>query len=46
VVEDCGRVINPRLADEKVRGAGVQGIAGACYEHRLYDPQLANGTMG
>ena len=45
VVEDCGRVINPQLADEQVRGGCVQGIGGALYEHCIYDEagQLANG---
>jgi aerobic carbon-monoxide dehydrogenase large subunit len=47
VVEDCGRVINPQLADEQVRGGCVQGIGGALYEHCIYDDagQLVNGTM-
>jgi carbon-monoxide dehydrogenase large subunit len=47
VAEDCGRVINPQLADEQVRGGCVQGIGGALYEHCLYDEagQLQNGTM-
>ena len=47
VVEDCGRVINPQLADEQVRGGCVQGLAGALYEHCIYDRagQLVNGTM-
>ncbi len=47
VVEDCGRVINPVLADEQVRGGCVQGIGGALYEHCIYDgnAQLLNGTM-
>ena len=47
VVEDCGRVINPQLADEQVRGGCVQGIGGALYEHCVYDDagQLQNGTM-
>jgi aerobic carbon-monoxide dehydrogenase large subunit len=47
VVEDCGRVINPQLADEQVRGGCVQGIGGALYEHCIYDEagQLTNGTM-
>ena len=47
VVEDCGRVINPQLADEQVRGGCVQGLGGALYEHCLYDEagQLQNGTM-
>jgi carbon-monoxide dehydrogenase large subunit len=47
VVEDCGRVINPQLADEQVRGGAVQGIGGALFEHCVYDEagQLQNGTM-
>ena len=47
VVEDCGRVINPQLADEQVRGGCVQGLGGALYEHCIYDDsgQLQNGTM-
>ena len=47
VVEDCGRVINPQLADEQVRGGCVQGLGGALYEHCLYDEagQLTNGSM-
>ena len=47
VVEDCGRVINPMLADEQVRGGCVQGLGGALYEHCVYDEngQLTNGTM-
>ena len=47
VVEDCGRVINPQLADEQVRGGCVQGLGGALYEHCVYDEngQLINGTM-
>jgi aerobic carbon-monoxide dehydrogenase large subunit len=47
VVEDCGRLINPQLADEQVRGGCVQGIGGALYEHLVYDRQgqLTNGTL-
>jgi len=47
VVEDCGRIINPNLADEQVRGGCVQGLGGALYEHCLYDDngQLLNGSM-
>ena len=46
-VEDCGRVINPMLVDEQMRGAIVQGIGGALYEECLYDSggQLLNGSM-
>jgi aerobic carbon-monoxide dehydrogenase large subunit len=47
VVEDCGRVINPQLADEQVRGGCVQGLGGALYEHCIYDEagQLVNASM-
>jgi len=47
VVEDCGQVINPLLADEQIRGGVVQGIGAALYEECLYDEssQLLNGSM-
>jgi aerobic carbon-monoxide dehydrogenase large subunit len=47
VVEDCGRIINPMLVDEQVRGGVVQGIGGALYEHCIYSPegQLLIGSM-
>ncbi|WP_067216330.1 xanthine dehydrogenase family protein molybdopterin-binding subunit [Stappia indica] len=46
-VEDCGRVINPRLVDEQIRGGIVQGIGGALYEECHYDEdgQLLNANM-
>jgi carbon-monoxide dehydrogenase large subunit len=46
-VEDCGRVINPLLVDEQVRGGIVQGLGGALYEHCIYDEQgnLQTTTM-
>ncbi len=46
-VEDCGRVINPMLVDEQIRGAIVQGIGGALFEECLYNEQggLANGSL-
>jgi carbon-monoxide dehydrogenase large subunit len=46
-VEDCGRVINPLLVDEQVRGGIVQGLGGALYEHCVYDEQgnLLTTTM-
>lgn len=46
-VEDCGRVINPLLLDEQIRGAIVQGIGGALFEECLYDGSglLRNGSM-
>ncbi len=36
-VEDCGKVINPMLVDEQVRGSIVQGIGGVLYEECRYD---------
>jgi len=46
-VEDCGRVLNPMLVDEQMRGAIVQGIGGALYEECLYDEQgqMLNANM-
>ena len=46
-VEDCGRVINPMLVDEQIRGAIVQGIGGALFEECLYDEagSMRNGSM-
>ena len=47
VVEDCGKVINPLLVDEQIRGGVVQGIGSALYEQCIYDEdaQLRNGTF-
>ena len=47
VVEDCGRVINPQLVDEQVRGGVVQGLGAALFEHCVYDDagQLLTSTM-
>lgn len=47
IVDDCGVVINPAMADEQLRGAVVQGIGQALYEGCLYDEagQLMNATM-
>jgi carbon-monoxide dehydrogenase large subunit len=46
-VEDCGRVINPTLVDEQIRGGVVQGIGGALFEECLYSDngQLLNASM-
>ncbi len=46
-VDDCGRIINPLMVDEQVRGGVVQGIGAALFEQCLYseDGQLQNGTM-
>ena len=47
VVEDCGRVINPRLVDEQIRGGVVQGLGAALLEHCRYDAegQLQNANL-
>jgi len=47
VVEDCGRVINPMLVDEQIRGGVVQGLGGALFEECVYDAagQLLNGNL-
>lgn len=47
VVEDCGKVINPQLVDEQIRGGVVQGIGSSLYEQSIYDDeaQLRNGTL-
>jgi carbon-monoxide dehydrogenase large subunit len=46
-VDDCGRVINPLLVNEQVRGGIVQGIGAVLYEECIYsdDANLLNGTM-
>ena len=46
-VEDCGRLINPQLVDEQLRGGIVQGLGAALFEHCLYsaDGQMRNGNM-
>jgi carbon-monoxide dehydrogenase large subunit len=47
VAEDCGRIINPRLVDEQVRGGVAHGLGDALFEHCIYDAQgqLLTTTM-
>lgn len=47
VVEDCGRIINPLLVEEQVRGGVVQGLGAAFFEECRYDEagQLTNGSL-
>jgi carbon-monoxide dehydrogenase large subunit len=47
VAEDCGRIINPMLVDEQVRGGVAHGIGDALFEHCVYDEQgqLLTTTM-
>jgi carbon-monoxide dehydrogenase large subunit len=46
-VEDCGKVLNPLLVEEQMRGAIVQGIGPTLFEECLYDSngQMLNGSM-
>jgi carbon-monoxide dehydrogenase large subunit len=46
-VDDCGRVINPLLVNEQVRGGIAQGVGAVLYEECMYGPEgyLENGTM-
>ncbi|MDT8346129.1 MAG: molybdopterin cofactor-binding domain-containing protein, partial [Thermohalobaculum sp.] len=46
-VEDCGRVINPLLVDEQLRGGIVQGIGAALLEgcHYSAEGQLETATL-
>ena len=41
-VDDCGKVINPLLAEGQVHGGLAQGIAQALYEEAVYD---ADGNL-
>lgn len=47
VVEDCGRIINPLLVDEQIRGGVVQGLGAAFFEECLYDEtgQMTNASL-
>jgi carbon-monoxide dehydrogenase large subunit len=47
VVDDCGVVINPALADEQLRGAVVQGLGQALQEACYHDSQgqLLNASL-
>lgn len=37
VVHDCGRVVNPLLADAQIAGGVMQGLGGALTEAMIYD---------
>jgi len=47
VVHDAGRLLNPLLVKEQVRGGVVQGLGGVLFEECIYsaDGQLQNGTF-
>jgi aerobic carbon-monoxide dehydrogenase large subunit len=46
-VDDCGRVVNPILAEGQIHGSLAQGLAQALYEQVVYagDGQLLTGTL-
>ena len=46
-VRDCGRTINPTIADGQILGGVAQGIGGAYYERLAYDAggQLVNASF-
>ena len=47
VADDCGRVVNPLMVDEQIRGGVIQGIGNTLFEHSQYDEtgQLLNATL-
>ena len=47
VVHDCGRVINPLLADAQIAGGVMQGFGGAICEEMVHDPdgQVLSGSF-
>ena len=47
VVEDVGRIINPRTLHGQVLGSIMQGLGGALLEHLIYDDngQLLTGSL-
>src|SRR5206468_1895842 len=42
-LQDCGRVVNPLLAESQINGGVIQGLSYALFEDRLMDP--ATGRM-
>jgi aerobic carbon-monoxide dehydrogenase large subunit len=47
VVHDCGRVVNPMIAEAQVAGGVAQGVGGALLEELVYDDegQLLTGSF-
>ena len=47
VVADGGRLVNPALVDEQIRGGVVQGLGAALFEHVVYDEygQMQTATL-
>jgi carbon-monoxide dehydrogenase large subunit len=47
IVEDCGRMLNPRVVEGQLHGATAQGLAGALFEEVVYaaDGQNLSATF-
>src|SRR5438445_325103 len=47
IVEDCGRILNPRVVEGQLHGATAQGLAGALSEEVVYgaDGQNLSATL-
>ena len=47
IVEDCGRLLNPRIVEGQLHGATAQGLAGALFEEVVYgaDGQNQSATL-
>jgi aerobic carbon-monoxide dehydrogenase large subunit len=42
IVEDCGRMLNPRVVEGQLHGATAQGLGGALFEEIVYDADGQN----
>jgi len=42
IVEDCGRMLNPRVVEGQLHGATAQGLGGALFEEVVYDADGQN----
>src|SRR5262249_47216549 len=42
IVEDCGRMLNPRVVEGQLHGATAQGLAGALLEEAVYSASGQN----
>ena len=38
-VQDCGLIVNPKLAESQIHGAAIMGICAALFEERVMDQQ-------
>jgi 2-furoyl-CoA dehydrogenase large subunit len=47
IIDDCGRIMNPKILEGQLHGAAAHGVAAALYENFHYDKsgQLLTGTF-